>query len=155
MLVRLFVIAGLIFSWVTAGFAADIPEFLDGELYSTDASQCGDIVDTNGDTLQLSREGIYAEEFSCQFVDFKVDADPQTGQVFGVIATASCSDDSGITRPDLISMSHYEDGGQVFVQSQNEYLLGETEIMIAQQLEKPFPERNSFAWVSNTYNICK
>ena len=64
-------------------------------------------------------------------------------------------DDSGITRPDLISMSHYKDGGQVFVQSQNEYLLGEMEIMVSQQLEKGFPEKNSFAWVSNTYNICK
>ena len=155
MLARLFLISGVMLSSGTVVFAGEVPTFLDGKLYSTDASQCGDIVDSNGDTLQLSREGIYAEEFSCQFVDFKTDVDPQTGRVFGVVATASCSDDSGITRPDLISMSHYEDGGQVFVQSQNEYLLGETEIMIAQQLEKPFPERNSYAWVSNTYNICK
>jgi len=135
--------------------AADVPGFLNGKLYSTDVAQCGDIVESDGNTLQLSREGIYAEEFSCQFIGFKADADPESGRVFTVVATASCSDDSGITRPDLISMSPYEEGGQVFVQSQNEYLLGETEIMIAQQLEKDFPEKNSFAWVSNTYTICK
>ncbi|MDJ0613777.1 MAG: hypothetical protein QNJ29_08860 [Rhizobiaceae bacterium] len=124
-------------------------------MYSTDVAQCGDIVDTDGNALQLSGEGIFTEEFSCQFVGFKTDADKDTGRIFGVVATASCSDDSGISRPDLISMSPYEEGGQVIVQSQNEYLLGETEIIVAQQLEKPFPEKNSYAWVSNTYNLCK
>lgn len=155
MFLRFFLTAFAVGTAVQISHAADTPEFLVGKLYSTDAAQCGDIVESDGNTLQLSREGIYAEEFSCQFVSFKTDADPATGRIYGVVATTSCSDDSGITRPDLISMSHDEEGGQVFVQSQNEYLLGETEIMIAQQLEKDIPEKNSFSWVSNTYTICK
>ncbi len=139
----------------SAALAADVPRFLQGKVYSTNASQCGDTVNANPDTLQLSKEGIYGEEYSCQFLEFKTESDPSSGRIYSVVAIATCSDDSGITRPDLISMSPYEEGGQVIVQSQNEYIKGEMELMIAQQPGKDFPEKNSHAWVSDTYNICK
>lgn len=147
--------AAALFVLVTPAIAQDVPQFLVGKVYSTDVSQCGDIVDAEGDVLQLTKEGIYGQEFSCQFVGFRYDRDRETARIFSVIASANCSDDSGISRPDLITLSPYEEGGQVFVQSQNEYILGETEIMIAQQLGKDFPEKSSYAWVSSTYNICK
>jgi len=140
---------------VTPSLAKDIPGFLVGKTYSTDANQCGDIVDAEGDMLQLTKEGVYGQEFSCQFVGFRYDRDLETGRIYSVIATANCSDDSGISRPDLINLSPYEEGGQVIVQSQNEYLLGETEIIIAGKLGKEYPEKNSYAWVTNTYNLCK
>ncbi|MEL7428441.1 MAG: hypothetical protein AAFN43_00445 [Pseudomonadota bacterium] len=135
--------------------AQNIPEFLVGKVYSTDTSQCGDVVDAEGDVLQLSKEGIFGQEFGCTFTGFQFDRDPQTGRVYSVVATANCGDDSGISRPDLMTLSPYEEGGQVVVGSQNEYILGETEIMIAEKLGREFPERNSYAWVSKTYNLCK
>jgi len=139
-------------SWTVAQ-ASDVPGFLKGRIFSTDTKSCGDT--SEGDGLQLSKEGIYGQEFSCQFLAFQTDADPDTGRIYAVVATANCSDDSGIMRPDLITLSPYIEGGQVIVQSQNEYVLSEVEIMIAQELGKAFPEKSSFAWVSNTYNICE
>lgn len=135
--------------------AQDIPQFLIGKVYSSDTSQCGDIIDAEGDVLQLTKEGIYGQEFSCQFVGFQYDRDRETGRIYSVVATSNCSDDSGISRTDMITLSPYVEGGQVIAQSQNEYILGEVEIMIAQQLDKPFPEKSSYSWVSTTYNICK
>lgn len=147
------------FSFLIAGVittrAGEVPSFLIGKTYSTDVKQCGNANDGDGDALQLSKDGIYGVEFGCQFVDFKYERDSETGRLFSVVATTSCGDDSGITRPDMISLSPYEEGGQVIVQSQNEYLLGETELIIAEKLGKDYPEKNSYAWVSNTYNICK
>ena len=142
---------GLLFP--VGALADDVPDFLKGRVFSTDTRSCGD--SSEGDGLQLSREGIYGPEFSCQFVGFKKDADPDTGRIYAIVATANCSDDSGISRPDLITLSPYIEGGQVIVQSQNEYILSEAEIMIAQQLGKDYPEKSSYAWVSDTYNICE
>ncbi len=134
-------------------FAGDLPEFLKQDVYTTDKKSCGDTDDADG--LQLSKEGIFGQEFSCTFVRFDEDADPDTGQLFSVVATANCGDDSGITRPDMITLSPYAEEGQVMVQSQNEYILSEVEIMIALEFGNDVPEKSGHFWVSNTYNICK
>ena len=134
-------------------FADDAPNFLKGRTFATESANCKGADD--GDGLQLNREGIFGQEFSCSFVGFKIDKDTASGRVFSVVATASCSDDSGISRPDLINLSPYIEGGEVYVQSQNEYLLYETEVMIAQQAGKEIPQKYTYAYVSDTYKICE
>ena len=88
-------------------------------------------------------------------MNFKLDKDPETGRIFNVVATASCGDDSGISRPDLINLSPYIEGGQVFVQSQNEYVVSESVIAVAQNLGREIPQEPAYAWVSQTYNLCE
>ncbi|MEM9329708.1 MAG: hypothetical protein AAGA53_00175 [Pseudomonadota bacterium] len=134
-------------------FAKDVPEFLKGRVFSTDTASCGDVGE--GDGLQLTREGIFGPEFSCTFLGFQTDQDPDTGRIWAVVANANCSDDSGISRPDNIALSPYIEGGEVYVQSQNEYLLSEAEILVAQKLGQEIPEKSDYAWVSNTYKICE
>ncbi len=152
---RLLAVFAYILFGLSPVYAQDIPQFLVGKVYSSDTKQCGDIIDADGDVLQLTKEGIYGQEFSCQFVGFEYDRDRETGRIYSVVATANCSDDSGIHRADMITLIPYEEGGEVIAQSQIEYILGETEVMIAQQMGKPFPEKSSYSWVSTTYNLCK
>ena len=133
--------------------ASDVPDFLKGRVFSTEVESCGD--STDGDGLQLTKEGIYGPEFSCQFVAFNTDSDPDTGRIYSVIATANCSDDTGISRADMITLSPYIEGGQVIVQSQIEYIKGEVEIMIAEKLGQAYPEQPGYNWVSDTYNLCE
>lgn len=151
----LFGLAVLISVVSTSAFANDVPDFLKGRIFSTDTASCGDVNDSDGDGLQLSKEGIFGPEFSCTFLGFQQDVDLDTGRVWGIVATVNCGDDSGINRPDLITLSPYIEGGQVIVQSQNEYVMSEVEILIAQKLGKEFPEKSEYAWVSNTYNLCE
>ncbi|MEM7068973.1 MAG: hypothetical protein AAF478_08820 [Pseudomonadota bacterium] len=150
------IVLGALFFTIAAtssGVAADAPAFLKGKKYATDAASCGKAHEIDG--LQLSKEGIYGPEFSCQFVDFKIDADPNSDRIYSAVAIANCSDDTGISRADLVTLSPYVEAGQVFVQSQNEYVISDVEILIAQKLGKDIPEKSEYAWVSNTYNLCK
>ncbi|MEM9279417.1 MAG: hypothetical protein AAGA76_12650 [Pseudomonadota bacterium] len=134
-------------------YARDVPDFLKGRVFSTDTASCGDVSEANG--LQLTKEGIFGPEFSCTFLGFQKDADPDTGRLWGIVATANCSDDGGISRPDNMTLSPYIEGGEVYVQSQNEYVISETEIIIAQKLGQEIPEKSEYAWVSNTYKLCE
>ena len=133
--------------------AQDVPDFLKGQVYSTDNESCGDNVE--GEGLQLTGEGIFGPEFGCTFLGFTEDRDEETGRLNMIVATANCGDDSGINRPDMVTLSPYIEGGQVIVQSQNEYVVSEVEYLIAQKLGRELPEKSEYAWVSQTYNICK
>ena len=136
-----------------SAIAQEVPDFLFGKTYATEPAACGSMMDYDGDGLKITKDGISGLEFGCQFLNFRADRDKESGKVFGYVATVNCGDDSGINRPDLISMSHWD--GQLMVQSQNEYVLSEAEIMIAEKLGKDFPEKSSYSWVSNTYKLCK
>ncbi|MEM7291637.1 MAG: hypothetical protein AAF412_14915 [Pseudomonadota bacterium] len=154
MMLRL-IFAALLCAVPVAALAGEVPGFLLGKTYSTDVNHCSSLADTDGDVLQLSKDGVYGLEFSCKFLDFKTDRDTNTGRISSVVATVSCSDDSGITRPDLFNLSPHEEDGLVIVDSHNEYILGQVDLMTAQKLNQEFPERNSYAWVTDTYELCK
>ncbi len=149
----LFLMIAVVFMLAAQAQAGEMPDFLKGRVFSTEKASCGDA--TGGDGLQLTREGIFGPEFGCTFLSFKEDRDADTGRLFLVVATANCGDDSGINRPDLITLSPYIEGGQVIVQSQNEYVISEVEVMIARKLGKEIPQKSEYAWVSDTYNICE
>lgn len=133
--------------------AGDAPDFLKGRTFATDVESCSEASD--GDGLLLTKQGIFGPEFGCSFLGFKEDRDPDTGRLFLVVATANCGDDSGINRPDMITLSPYIEGGQVIVQSQNEYVISEVEYLVATKLGQEPPEKSEYAWVSDTYNLCE
>ncbi|MGI9350296.1 MAG: hypothetical protein ACR2O3_01935 [Rhizobiaceae bacterium] len=138
---------------ISSVHAGEVPDFLKDRVFSTDTASCGDV--SEGDGLQLTKEGIFGPEFGCTFLGFKEDRDEDTGRLYMVVALANCGDDSGINRPDNITLSPYLEGGQVIVQSQNEYVVSEVEFLIARKLDKEIPEKSEYAWVSNTYELCE
>ena len=149
----------LVFGWLlgtvafSSAVAGEVPDFLKGRVFSTDTASCGDV--SEGDGLQLTKEGIFGPEFGCTFLGFEEDRDRETGRLYMVVALANCGDDSGINRPDNITLSPYLEGGQVIVQSQNEYVISEVEYLIAQKLGQEIPEKSEYSWVSDTYEICE
>ena len=133
--------------------ALDVPAFLEGKVYSTNPSKCGDV--TEDDSLQLSKEGIFGLEFGCTFLGFEVEADKDTGQVYLAIARSNCGDDSGINRPDNFTLIP-QDEETVTVQSQNEYIVSEAQLLLAQRLPENIKLAEEFPnYVSQDYKICK
>lgn len=82
-------------------------------------------------TLEVNEAGVFGYEFGCEFLQFLPGGDSPYQTVI-----ASCGDDSGITRPDMITLLYSEEPQSVTVQSQNEYVMGQT-------------------FISRTYPICK
>jgi hypothetical protein len=117
-------IFGAVLFSASQAVAADIPPFLaNGETYVTDTKACADNADT-GDSpvFHLSRDGLFGYEFGCTFVQFLPVADHTTpNEPYAWIAIASCGDDSGISRPNMINFTPSE-GGVLYVTSQNDYL---------------------------------
>lgn len=108
----------------SSALAAELPNYLNaGQTYSTNQKACGATQDGDlpDDSYTLEKNGIFGYEFGCVFVDIKpvVYAD-NDDPVFSHIMTASCGDDSGVTRPDSFHLSYYE--GILTVTSQTDYL---------------------------------
>ena len=133
--------------------AMDVPEFLKGKVYSTDPSKCGDA--TEDDSLQLSKEGVFGLEFGCTFLGFDMETDKDTGKTYLAVGRANCGDDSGINRPDNITMIA-QDNETIAVQSQNEYIISEAQILLTQRLPENISLADEFPnYVSRDYKICK
>lgn len=133
--------------------AKEMPAFLDGKVYSTDPSKCGDV--TEDDSLQLSKEGIFGLEFGCTFLGFELDKDQDTGETYLAVARANCGDDSGINRPDNITLI-VQGADTITVQSQNEYIVSQAQILLSQRLPENIQLADEFPnFVSRDYKICK
>ncbi len=152
-MLRILISSMAILCFANSVLAKEVPVFLEGKVYSTDPSKCGDV--TEDDSLQLSKEGIFGLEFGCTFLGFELDKDKDTGETYLAIARANCGDDSGINRPDNITLiAQGED--TITVQSQNEYIVSEAQILLSQrlpentQLAEAFPD-----YVSRDCKICK
>lgn len=141
------------FSFAPSAMAIDLPEFLKDKIYSTDPSKCGDA--TQDDSLQLSKEGVFGLEFGCTFLGFDLETDKDTGKTYLAVGRANCGDDSGINRPDKITLIAQDDE-TITVQSQNEYIVSEAQLLLSQRL----PENIKLAdelpnYISRDYKICK
>jgi hypothetical protein len=137
----------------SSAIAKEVPAFLESKVYSTDPSKCGDVTEDN--SLQLSKEGIFGLEFGCTFLGFELDKDKDTGETYLAIARANCGDDSGINRPDNITLIAQGDD-IITVQSQNEYIVSEAQILLSQRLPENIQLAEEFpSYVSRDYKICK
>lgn len=152
---RRFTLAVLLIAGIAApAVAADTPDFLKDK-YASDPAACkaGDGAEESG-ALTLDKDGFSGTEFTCSFLDFWNEL--QDGKVVGHVALMSCGDDSGVTRPDFVTIVPEEDG-TLRVQSQNEYLITESSAMVAP------PEDNSeegagfepFEFVTAIYSKCE
>ncbi len=119
-----FILAAETHASVGVAVAGEIPDFLsNGKTYATTPAGCAGFGDSDApdDALQITAEGIWGYEFGCTFVEFlPVRMNSQPGNVSGHVAIASCGDDSGISRPDLINMSFYDN--IIYATSQNDYV---------------------------------
>ena len=124
----------------TTQTGAEAPDFLKHR-YAANPEACamGDEVEKRG--LVIADSSISGTEFGCAFLTYTPvvwdkDFPPQE-----YVVLASCGDDSGITRPDHLSIIHYDDRLQV--QSQNEYV----EMVAKGAWNEP-------GFVSRTYTKC-
>ncbi|MEM0899066.1 MAG: hypothetical protein AAGI92_03845 [Pseudomonadota bacterium] len=112
-----------------------VPEFLEGTaVFSRDLRFCPGAAtpsDLDG-TIQINRAGVFGYEIGCTFLEFTAERDPESGELLSWQATAQCSDDSGITRPDQLAIIHFGDDNLINLQSQNEYVVGELLARIGQ-----------------------
>ena len=123
----------LIVAIPTCAMAAGVPEFLKGKRYTYSEETCvgEDELPAEEDadittTLEVNEAGIFAYEFGCIFLDFWP-GDTDSDMPFLQTVVASCGDDSGVTRPDLISLVFdTSEPESVTVTSQNEYVMGQT-----------------------------
>lgn len=127
--------------------AQEVPPFLaSGQSWSTDERACGNPEEgVEGVFYVASKEGLFGYEFGCNFVDFRPVRNSD-GETYGWLATASCGDDSGITRPDMFSLSEYD--GMLTVTSQNDWnaSLINTD---------PTEEDAQWSLVNREFNLCK
>lgn len=132
--------------------AGDMPDLFNKK-YATDPAACKAAQGSEQvDALVLDKTGIFGLEFSCTYVDFWSGKDGVT------TVLVTCGDDTGITRPDLLSV--IDDGnGEIRVQSQNEFVMSS----VANGLAPPPAEDGkdetdngeiSFDYVSGTYALC-
>ena len=131
--------------------AADAPKFLKGKKYSTDPAECSVAEPAESEALVLSEQGVFGYEFGCVFVGFFEEKSADNSSV-SHIAVASCGDDSGITRPDLITLILQPDKRTLTVQSQNEYVVAEA-VRLAKKDQQGDDDNLSF--VSKDYTLCK
>jgi len=94
------------------------PSFLADRIYASKPEMCGDTTGNQNWSL-LTREGLLGGLTSCQFLGFDAQNDPDTGVSINAIARATCTDDGGGNRPDLLLLTPMENS--VRVQSQNEF----------------------------------
>lgn len=109
-------------SGAAAEAGSKMPGFLK-DTYASNPKAC--VTNAYGESeasgLTIKDGAIYGTEFSCQFLSYTPVKWAATDEINEYVAMASCGDDSGITRPDLISIQHYE--GTLRLQSQNEYVV--------------------------------
>ena len=103
-----------------AARAGDIPQ-LSGATFAKSAAACaGNTSENIEDSLVVEARGIFGYEFGCTFLDaYGISYDGETHQF---VAPAQCSDDSGVFRPDAFSLVFNDEGRQLMLQSQNEYI---------------------------------
>lgn len=136
-----------------SAIAGALPDFLQDKVYSTDTSKCGDSTEDN--SLQLSREGVFGVEFGCAFLGFDMDVDKDTGKTYLAVARANCGDDSGINRPDFITLV-VQDEQTISVQSQNEYTISQAQLLLSQRLPENIALQEEIPnYISRDYKICK
>lgn len=130
------------------------PELLLKYTFATDPQSCVEISETDG--LQLDQSGIWGLEFGCKFLDFVADKDPDTGEVNVYVARVNCGDDSGINRPDMITLIFQSDPRKAIVQSQNEFVTSEAVRMsgYVNGSKSETPEELA-GYVSREYALCE
>ena len=137
---------------------ADAPDFIDGT-YATDPKACkADANPEETQALTIDSNGIYGFEFGCTFLDNWSELNGE--ETTGYIALASCGDDSGIIRPDFISIIP-EGDDELRVQSQNEYAISEALALSkpgknepAKEGEAEAEDESSYEFVSAIYKKC-
>ncbi|MCW2307400.1 hypothetical protein [Rhodobium gokarnense] len=135
--------------------AGQMPDFFN-KTYATDPAACKDqAAREESGALVLDKTGIFGTEFGCTYRDF------WGGKDGTVTVLVSCGDDSGITRPDMLSVIR-EQNGELRVQSQNEFVMGEVALSLT-----PVPENDgeqtddqadevvpNFEYITGTYTPC-
>ena len=91
--------------------------------------------------LQISDRAISGTEFGCTFLNYTPVSWGPGHDINEYVVLVSCGDDSGITRPDHLSIIH--SNGELRVQSQNEYV----EMVAKEAWNEP-------GFVSKTYKKC-
>jgi hypothetical protein len=136
-------LALLILAIPANAMAAGPPDLLKGQRFTYSEQSCRGEPEPETDdmtailsTLEVNEAGIFAYEFGCAFLEFWP-GDEASDMPYNQTVLASCGDDSGITRPDVISLVFDTGESQsVTVTSQNEYVMGQT-------------------FISRTYPICR
>ncbi len=135
--------------------AADVPDVLKDK-YASDAAACKAGAESEEiGSLTLDKDGFKGTEFSCSFLQFW--KEEQDGKVTAYTALMSCGDDTGVTRPDFVTIVPGQDG-TLRVQSQNEYLITEATAMNAPADGQDGDNEGGFEpfeFVSATYTKCK
>ena len=133
--------------------AADAPAFLNDK-FASDPEACKKDANMEElDALTIDKSGIFGFEFGCTFLEFW--NEQQDGKTKSTIALASCGDDSGIIRPDMITMI-LEGEGELRVQSQNEYAITEAIASLSQGAgENAGEDFQPYEYVTATYTKCK
>lgn len=137
-------------SIASAQNVAGTPEYLLKFNFATDVKACVQIGES--DALMVNETGIWGQEFGCSFVAFHQDSRDE----FLHVATANCSDDTGVNRPDLISFLYDDDQQIIQIQSQNEFVIEEAVRMSGfingstAEISEPLD-----SYVSRDYKICE
>jgi len=129
---------------------ADTPAFFAGKkTYASDWKACVGFADGGApdDSYTIDKSSVSGYEFSCQFVEMKLIPD-WTGQdrQNNYIGIASCSDDSGISRPDMFNISYYEN--TVTITSQNDFIV---DMVNPQQNAEGQP----FGFINKQFELCQ
>lgn len=150
---RVSIVSMLVLSVLTAPAMADNPPAFLKNKYATDPESCGARPDPqNSGALTIDKNGIRGVEFSCSFLRFW---SGKAGQKGTYTVLVSCADESGVTRPDMLTMT-LEENGELQVQSQNEYAITE-----AVATATPSQDNNEnatvepYEFVTATYTMCK
>lgn len=152
-MIRILILSLGFFCFAGTVTAKDIPDFLVDKVYSTDTSKCGDSTEDN--SLQLSKEGVFGFEYGCTFFGFNMDVDKDTGKTYIAVARANCGDDSGVSRPDLMTLV-VQDEKTISVQSQNEYVISQAQLLLSQRLPENIKLQDEIPnYISRDYKLCK
>jgi|GEM_PF-3106928 len=123
-----------------AGPTTEAPDFLKHR-YAARPEACATTDEVEKRGLVIADEAISGTEFGCAFLTYTPVVWDENFPPQEYVVLASCGDDSGITRPDLISIMQY--GDELKVQSQNEYV----EMLAKETWNQP-------GFVSRTYTKC-
>ena len=108
MLFRFFA-ATLALALAAPAAAQDAGDFMSG-VYASDEEVCGQVKASGVAGIEegaaLTAEGLYASDYSCDFVDLK----PNKGPLEGWVGMAVC-DDSDVNYPNVVAITPYEENG--------------------------------------------
>ncbi len=131
-----------------ASAADGVPDFLSaGQTYANDEKTCKDSEDGEFEGLKLSQAGIFGYEFGCIFVAWHPVKYEGATTFDNYIAITQCGDDSGINRPDAVSITN--NSGELTVTSQNDYATAG-----ARQTEEGTDPYEA-GMINETFKLCK